>query len=242
MSSSLPDVVASDRGPGLHVEPGVVIPRDTVIAPHVTIYAGVEIGDGVVLGQGAIVGRPQQRDARSRTPVAADGLTTRIASGCEIGSGTVVDAGATLLTGARVADLAVVRTGAILEEDCMLGWCSGVSFHGRIGPRTRIQNGVSVGPWTQIGADVLISPGVTLVGDPTMGRRRSAERPPGVVLGRACRIGTNAIIMPVEIGEEAIVGAASVVQRDVPARTVVVGIPARAVRAVRDDELLEEWG
>ena len=46
---------------------------------------------------------------------------------------------------------------------------------------------------------------------------------------------------PVEIGEEAVVGAAALVRADVPARTVVAGVPARVLREVRDDELLEAW-
>lgn len=237
-----PAVIPSDRAPGLHIEPGVVIPADTVLAPHVTIYAGVQIGDGVSLGQGAILGRLQQIDPRSRSTRVGHGLTTQVGSGCHVGSGAVIDAGATLLTGARVGDAAVVRAAAVLEEECVLGWRSGVAYSGRVGRRTRIQNGVSIGPWTTIGADVLISPGVTMVGDPTMGRRERSECSPGAVLGRACRIGTSAILIPpVQIGEEAIVCAASLVRRDVAARTVVAGIPARFVREVRDEELLEAW-
>ncbi|MEA2443333.1 MAG: hypothetical protein QOJ12_625, partial [Thermoleophilales bacterium] len=46
---------------------------------------------------------------------------------------------------------------------------------------------------------------------------------------------------PVVIGAEAVVGAASLVRADVPARTVVAGNPARHLRDVRDDELLERW-
>ena len=59
---------------------------------------------------------------------------------------------------------------------------------------------------------------------------------------RAARIGTSAIVMPgVEIGEEAVVAAAAMVRAAVPARTIVVGTPARVLREVRDDELLERW-
>ena len=45
----------------------------------------------------------------------------------------------------------------------------------------------------------------------------------------------------VEIGEEALVGAGAVVVDDVPPRKVVVGVPARELRDVRDDELIERW-
>jgi acetyltransferase-like isoleucine patch superfamily enzyme len=45
----------------------------------------------------------------------------------------------------------------------------------------------------------------------------------------------------VEVGEEAVVAAGSLVTRDVPARAVVVGAPAGVVREVGAEELLERW-
>ena len=61
-------------------------------------------------------------------------------------------------------------------------------------------------------------------------------------LRRACRIGGGAVICPgVEVGEEAFVGAGAVVTEDVPTRTVVVGVPARQIRDVGDEDLLERW-
>jgi UDP-2-acetamido-3-amino-2,3-dideoxy-glucuronate N-acetyltransferase len=64
----------------------------------------------------------------------------------------------------------------------------------------------------------------------------------GALLRRACRIGGGAVITPgIEIGEEAFVAAGAVVTRDVPARALVMGVPARVVREVADSELLENW-
>jgi UDP-2-acetamido-3-amino-2,3-dideoxy-glucuronate N-acetyltransferase len=64
----------------------------------------------------------------------------------------------------------------------------------------------------------------------------------GAFLRRACRVGGGARILPgIEVGEEAVVAAGSVVTRDVPARTLVMGVPARAVREVSDEELIENW-
>jgi acetyltransferase-like isoleucine patch superfamily enzyme len=64
----------------------------------------------------------------------------------------------------------------------------------------------------------------------------------GATLRRACRIGGSAVLTPgVEVGEEAFVAAGAVVTRDVPARSVVMGVPGRIVREVADADLLERW-
>jgi acetyltransferase-like isoleucine patch superfamily enzyme len=61
-----------------------------------------------------------------------------------------------------------------------------------------------------------------------------------VRVGRGADIGVNAVLLPgVTVGEGAIVGAGAVVTRDVPPRTVVVGNPARQIREVPAEELLE---
>jgi acetyltransferase-like isoleucine patch superfamily enzyme len=74
-----------------------------------------------------------------------------------------------------------------------------------------------------------------------MGR---TERRHGLVKGptirRGARVGGGAILLPgIEVGEEAFVGAGAVVLRDVPPHAVVVGNPARQIRDVPGDELLE---
>ncbi len=237
-----PRLVASDRAPGLFVAPGVTIPDDAEIAPHVTIYSGVALGGGVSLEQGAIVGRPQQIDARSRSPVQREGALTVVGDGCRVGSSTVVVAGAELGPRVYLSDNVLVREGTAIAEDAMIGRGTSVSHTNSVGARTRIQNDTLVGPWTIIEEDVLVSPRVTFVGDPTMGRRAADATSGGILVRRASRIGTNAVLFPpLEIGEEAVVGAAAIVRADVPPRTVVAGVPARHLRAVRDDELLEGW-
>ncbi|WGW10725.1 DapH/DapD/GlmU-related protein [Saxibacter everestensis] len=91
------------------------------------------------------------------------------------------------------------------------------------------QGGVVIGDGSLIGHNTVIA---TLNHDLAPSRRADMHPAP-VVIGRNVWIGSNATILPgVTIGDDAVVAAASVVTKDVPERTVVVGSPARVVRSL----------
>lgn len=99
------------------------------------------------------------------------------------------------------------------------------------GCRFQDQGGIEIGDDCLIGHNTLIA---TLNHDlaPT---RRGDMHPGRVVIGRNVWIGANVTILPgVTIGDDAVVAAASVVTKDVPARALVVGSPARVIRMVED--------
>ena len=111
-----------------------------------------------------------------------------------------------------------------------------------VGDRVRVQTGCYLTAYSVIEDDVFVAPGVTLTNDDTMGRHAPDYEIRGATLRRACRVGGGVVLTPgVEIGEEAFVAAGAVVTRDVPARAVVMGVPARQVREVGDEDLLEQW-
>ena len=237
-----PALLLSERAPGLLLAPGVEVPDDAELAPYVTLHAGVVLGSGVRIEQGAVIGRLQRLDAGSRTRRRDPAGVTTLGAGCSIGGNAIVVDGATIGEGASVGDHALVREGTSLGAQAMLGTCSILHPDAEVGPRVRVQAYTAVGPWARIEEDVMVGVRVNFIGDLTIGRRSGAVVPEqGIVLRRACRIGSGVTLFPgVEIGEEALVGAGSIVRADVPARTVVVGAPAREVRAVRDDELLSD--
>jgi len=111
-----------------------------------------------------------------------------------------------------------------------------------VGDRVKVQTGCYVTAHSVIEDDVFVAPGVTLTNDDTMGRHGPDYALRGATLRRACRVGGGAVLTPgVEVGEEAFVAAGAVVAADVPARAVVMGVPARVVREVSDADLLEQW-
>jgi acetyltransferase-like isoleucine patch superfamily enzyme len=162
-----------------------------------------------------------------------------------IGEGAVVGAGAVVLAGARVgprcvvADQAHVRERAQLGAETVVGRGASVDNDVVVGERVKLQTGAYITAWSLLEDDVFVAPGVTLTNDDTMGRHGPEYRLRGAVLRRACRVGGGAVLLPgVEVGEEAFVAAGALVTGDVPPRALVMGVPARVVREVPEEELL----
>jgi acetyltransferase-like isoleucine patch superfamily enzyme len=136
---------------------------------------------------------------------------------------------------------ASIREDNVLGDDVSIGTNTVLEFGNRIGNRVRIHSGCFLEMVT-IEDDVFVGPNVVFTDDPhPMGCAHYTECRGGATVRRLARIGANSTILPgVVIGENALVGAGSVVVHDVPDGTVVVGNPARVIRRV--DELVCDAG
>jgi acetyltransferase-like isoleucine patch superfamily enzyme len=135
-----------------------------------------------------------------------------------------------------------VRERARIGNDSAVGRGTAIGNDVVIGERARIQTGCYVTAFSTVDDDVFLGPGVFTFNDNAMGRRDKSTPLVGPTLRRACRIGGGARILPgIEVGEEAFVATGSVVTRNVPPRTLVMGVPARKVRDIGDEELIENW-
>jgi len=232
----------SDRAPGLLLGEGVLLPPTAEVGGNVVIHEGTRIGGEVQIQDGAVIGKPLVLGARSTAP--RDALPpAQIGAGARVCAGAVVIAGATIGSGAVIGDQAHVRERAVIGEGTVVGRGSSVDNDVTVGARVRIQSGCYITAYSTIEDDVFVAPGVTLTNDDTMGRHAPGFALRGATLRRACRVGGGAVLVPgVEVGEEAFVAAGAVVTRDVAARAVVMGVPAREVRRVGDEDLLERFG
>ena len=231
----------SDRAPGLLLGEGVVLPPTVELGGNVVIHEGTVIGGEARIQDGAVVGKPLAlgpRSSASREPVPP----AEVGSGATVCAGAVIVAGATVGQGSVVGDQAHVRERAIVGEGTVVGRGTAVDNDVVIGARVRIQTNCYITAFSTLEDDVFVAPGVMLTNDNTMTRHGPSHALTGAMLRRACRVGGGAVLVPgVEVGEEAFVAAGSVVVRDVPARGVVMGVPARLVREVPADDLLERW-
>jgi len=165
-----------------------------------------------------------------------------IGEGVLIGGHAVIHSGVRIGAGARVGDHSQVREGATIGAGSTVGSYVSVDPGVVVGERVSIQTRCYITGGTRIEDDVFVGPGVTLTNDNTMNRHGSEFEFEGPLLRRACRIGGGSTLCPgVEVGEEAFVAAGAVVAHDVPARTVVMGVPARPVREVSEADLLQNW-
>jgi UDP-2-acetamido-3-amino-2,3-dideoxy-glucuronate N-acetyltransferase len=229
---------ASDRAPGLAIADDVVLPHDIALGANVVIHSGTVIGSGVRVQDGAVLGKPPALGARS-TAAREEPPPLVIGDGVRVCAGAVVCAGAALGPGVVVGDQVFIRERVAIGQSSAVGRATAIENDALIGARVRIQTNAYITAFTEIEDDVFVAPCVVTSNDWTAGRRASGEPLRGPRLGRACRVGAGAVLLPgVAVGEEAFVGAGSVVTRDIPPRAVAFGVPARPVREVADEELL----
>lgn len=226
---------------GAYVSGGARLADDVDVAPGVVIYEGVALGPGCVVEPGAVLGkRPRLRAGSSAAGAELGPLV--IEEGVTVCCGAVVYAGSRIGASAIIGDQAQVRERSTIGAQSVVGRGSVVDFGARVGERVLIQTGVYVTGGSLVEDDVFLGPGVFTTNDDTMGRHPRGAPLQAPIFRRACRVGGAAVLVPgVEIGEEAFVAAGALVTRDVAPRQVAMGVPARVVREVPDEDLLERW-
>jgi acetyltransferase-like isoleucine patch superfamily enzyme len=223
------------QGRDVHLGEGVLF------GTNVVVEDGTRIGEASVVEDGVLLGKVPRLARTSTAPRDAPG-PLRLGARVTVCAGAILYAGTVIGDEAIVGDQAQVRERSIVGPRTVIGRGSAIDNDVTLGARVKVQTNVYVTAFSVVEDDVFLGPGVSTTNDDTMSRHAKDYALRGATFRRACRVGGSAVLVPgVEVGEEAFVAAGSVVTRDVPPRAFVMGVPARHVREVRDDELLERW-
>jgi len=140
----------------------------------------------------------------------------------------IVEAGAQLGLHSRVWAFTHILSGAVIGDDCNI--CDHVFIENEvhIGSRVTIKCGVQLWDGLVIHDDVFIGPNVTFTNDPFPRSKHHLQQYSKTIIREKASIGANATILPgITVGTAAMVGAGSVVTKNVPAYAIVTGNPAR---------------
>jgi acetyltransferase-like isoleucine patch superfamily enzyme len=190
------------------------------------VYDGVTFGAGAVVEDFCIVGTLPRG-------AAAGTLTTTIGERAVIRSHTVIYAGNVIGRNFQTGNKVNIRESNQIGDDVSVGTLSVIEHHVVIGNNVRIHTQVFIPEFSVLEDGCWLGPHVVLTNAKYPLSPTAKTTLQGPIIRRGAKIGANCTLLPgVVIGENALVGAGSVVARDVAPGEVVVGNPARVIRHI----------
>ena len=213
------------------IRENVIIGSNVIIHPHVIINDGVRIEDGVEIFSGALIGKkPQGSTSLLHKPDFKEEIL--IGENSSIGPNSIIYYDVRIGSGCLLGDAVAIRERCVVALNCIIGRHVSLLYNVKIGEGTKIMTNSHITGNSIIGKNVVIGVGVNSVNDNNFG---SAGYDQDLIIGPDIdddvRIGAGATLLPnIKIGKKAIVGAGSVVTRNVEEGTLVIGAPARLVK------------
>jgi len=191
----------------VYIEPGVKLGQDTVIWPNTYLQGTTMVGEGCVLGPDTLL-----RD-------------TSIGNGCVVLASVLEKA--VVEDQVKIGPFSHLRKGAYLARGVYMGNFGEVK-------NSYLGSGTKVGHFSYIG-DATIEENVN-IGAGTITCNFDGEKKNSTEIGADAFIGSDTmLIAPIKVGRRARTGAGAVVNKNVPDDTLVVGVPARAIRKLKKD-------
>lgn len=157
------------------------------------------------------------------------------------GQFSVIFPDVTIGDGTRIGNFVLIRSETVIGEGCTIGSYVDIEGDVVIGHHVSLQSGCYITRGVVIEDEVFCGPRVITMNDTRITHRRSGltfvRAAPRLM--RAARIGGGSVLLPgITIGANALVGAGSVVTKDVPDGAIVAGNPARVIGTVPPGEIL----
>lgn len=228
------------KGQNVVIGQGVTLGEHVIIGNNVVIYEGTEIGNNVIIQDNAVIGKQPTRAKASILPEVNQLPPTKIGSGVTVGTSAIVYANAEIGDDVFIADLATVRERVTIGEKTIVGRGVAVENDCKIGKNCKLETNCYITAYSELGDYVFIAPCVVTTNDNYIGRSKERYHHfKGVTVKDGGRIGANTTVLPGKvIHEDGTVAAGSVVTRDVEKESLVVGLPAKEIKKVPEEQLL----
>jgi acetyltransferase-like isoleucine patch superfamily enzyme len=248
--------VTSVVHPTAKIGEGTTLGEFCVVGANVSIGAGCKIGHHVVIRDDTVIGNTVRIDDHAslgKHPMkAANSATTKeqvlpplsVGELCIVGTGVVLYRGAAIDAKVLMADLATIRENVTIGRGTIVGRGVTVENFCAVGRYCKLESECYITAYSTIEDRCFIAPGVVTSNDNFVGRTQERFKHfKGVTVKKGARIGAGTVTLPgVTIGEDALIAAGSTVTKDVPPRMIMMGLPARQLRPVPAEQLLENQG
>lgn len=215
-------------GQNVVIEDGVTIGDNVTIGHNTVILTGTVIGDHVRIGANCVLGVKRSGNKRMRKDNETFEKLT-IGNHTTIGNLVSIYSGSAIGESCFIGDHASIRENVSVGKESVIGRAAIVELNTTIGNRCTIQTLAYVTGDTTLEDDVFIGPCVSMSNDKYMGLQEYELKGPHIK--RNAKIGNNASLLPsITIGEDAVVGAGSVVTKDVNDGDTVAGVPAKNLK------------
>ena len=232
------------HGEGCVIGEGARLGRGCRVGHHVVIHDGTVIGNDVRIDDHATLGKRPMRAANSATTKEQELPPLTVGDTCIVGTGAVLYRGAAIDARVLMADLCTVRENVTVGRGTIVGRGVTIENYCTIGRFCKLESECYLCAYSTLEDRVFIAPGVVTSNDNFVGRTQERFKHfKGVTVRRGGRIGAGSVTLPgIEVGEDGLVAAGSVVTKNVPPRKIVVGTPARVWRDVPVEQWLENQG
>ncbi|MEG0612840.1 MAG: DapH/DapD/GlmU-related protein [Clostridium sp.] len=223
------------------IEDNVVIGDNCIIGHNVVIHEDTIIKANVRIDDNTVIGKSPMRGVNSIFKDEDKLPPCIIGEGCLIGATTIIYIGATIGDKTLIADMATVRENVTIGERTVIGRGTTIENFCTVGSNCKIQTNVYLTAYSTVEDYVFIAPCVVTSNDNYAARSKERfGKFKGVTIKKGGRIGAGTIVLPGKvIEEEGFAAAGAVVTKDVPSKKVVIGSPAKVLRDVPEDQLLE---
>jgi len=197
-------------------------------SPQIVTHPGVVLGAGARVDAFVVLGEPPSGGSQGAAAL-------RIGRNARLRSHTVIYGGSLIGDNLQTGHGVLVREAATIGDDVSIGSHSVVEHHVTIGNRVRIHSNAFIPEFSVLEEGSWVGPNAVFTNARYPLNPTTKNELAGPHLRPAAKIGANATLLPgVVIGRNALVGAGSVVTRDVPDDAIVAGNPARVIGSVLD--------